>query len=53
MSELIDVAALQGGGGGGTWKQTELPASHHSGRSTTPESQWNEAEFCLYRYTPN
>lgn len=50
MSELTDVASLQGGGESGMWKQTELLTSR---RSTTPESQWNEVEFCLYRYTPN
>ena len=34
------------------WRDTELVASHQSGKASG-QSQWNETEYCLYRYTPN
>ena len=36
---------------GGTWRETELLASTEG--KTAAQGQWNEAEFSLYRYTPN
>ena len=48
MSELTDLkmpVAL-----GTTWKETELLASR---RGIFVESQWNDTEYCLHRFTPN